>query len=82
MSLDWNQVCWDPDGRGETVASEYERLCRLAWVAGLHVELRIVESQLAELGLSNGLGVDLTDIRELPWAAYVLRDRLAKEIAR
>lgn len=78
--MDWKQECWYPDGRVETVVSEYELLCRDADVHGLHVELSIAHGRPVELGLSNGLGVDLPDLRGIAYASRVLRERLDREM--
>jgi hypothetical protein len=61
---------------------EYERLHWDARRAGLQVLLRYVDGAPVELGLGNGIGVDLDDLKNLEQAARIVRDRLAREIAR
>lgn len=76
---------WEPNGHHSSPlkTSEYERLHKLAYKRGLFVFLRRDETgELALLGLSNGLGVGLTDISELDLAARKLRVRLAREVSR
>lgn len=81
----WTQKVWEPNGHHSAPleTSEYERLHKLAHERGLFVFLRRDETgELALLGLSNGLGVGLTDISELDLAARKLRGRLAREVSR
>lgn len=81
----WTQKVWVPDGHHSAPleTSEYERLHMLAHKRGLFVFLRRDETgSLVLLGLSNGLGVELSDISELDVAARKLRGRLAREVSR
>jgi hypothetical protein len=81
----WIPKVWEPDGHhsAHTQKSEYERLHTLAHKRGLFVFLRREKTgELALLGLSNGLGVELSDISELDSAARKLRGRLAREVSR
>jgi hypothetical protein len=61
---------------------EYERLHWDVRKAGRQLLLRYVDGKPVELGLKDGMGVDLNDLKDLEQAARELRDRLAREIAR
>jgi hypothetical protein len=79
----WEQKVWEPPtDRSPGLVSHYDLLCRAAHVRGLHVELRLDGSVLSDLGLSNGLAVDLYGIDDLERASQQLCLRLAREVSR
>lgn len=81
----WTQKVWEPNGHYSAPAPshDYDDLHQLAREHGLFVLLRRnKEGHLVELGLSNKLGVELSDISEVDSAAGKLYELLAKEVSR